>query len=126
MKTMPVFDSPQLAATVETLTPEEIDQLPFGVIGLDANDRIRVYNRTEAQNSGYRDRPARGRLFFEDVAPCLDNGYFKSRIERARRAGTLDISFAFIGDFADREREFKVRVQSATDGGCWIFHQRPC
>jgi photoactive yellow protein len=125
MTAHPDFDTPQLAAAVEALLPEHIDQLPFGVIGLDPHGIVRVYNRTEAELSGHKSRPAMGKDFFVDIAPCMDNGYFKGRIDKARAAGTLDIRFTFVGDFADRDRELTVRVQSAKDGGTWIFHRRP-
>lgn len=124
MTTLPEFDTPRLAAAIEALTAEQIDQLPCGVIGLDAAGVVRVYNATEARLSGYGSRQACGRRFFVDVAPCMDNAYFKGCIEHALRAGALDITFSFVGDFADRNRELTVRVQSAHDGGAWIFHRR--
>ena len=95
------------------------------MIGLDSNDQVRVYNATEARLSGYgSSRPSHGRSFFVDVAPCMNNSYFKGLIDKARAAGTLDIRFTFVGDFADRNRELTVRAQSARDGGIWIFHRR--
>lgn len=118
------FHAADLAAAVEALDVAQIDQLPYGVIGLDPAGIVRIYNRTEAQLSGRKDRPTVGHAFFADIAPCMDNAYFKGRIDAARAAGTLDIEFTFIGDFADRERELSVRVQSAGDGGVWIFHKR--
>jgi photoactive yellow protein len=121
---LPDFETPDLATAVEALSREDIDRLPFGVVGLDADGSIWIYNRAEAQLSGYKDRPAHGRLFFVDVAPCMNNGYFKGRIDKALKAGTLDISFSFIGDFNDRDRELFVRAQSASDGGYWIFIHR--
>ncbi len=124
MTVLPDFDSPRLAREIEALSPALIADLPFGVIGLDADGVVRVYNETEARLSGYKGRPALGRLFFTDVAPCMNNGYFKGRIDRAARAGTLDIRFTFTGDFSDRKRELDVRVQTARDGGTWIFHRR--
>lgn len=121
---LPDFDTPKLAQAVEALTLEEIDQLPFGVIGLDAEETVRVYNSTEAKLSGYRDRPSRGKLFFVDVAPCMNNGYFKGRISKALQGGSLDVTFTFVGDFEDGDRELTVRAQAAKDGGIWIFHRR--
>jgi hypothetical protein len=55
----------------------------------------------------------------------MANECFRGRIEAARVRGTLDIAFSWIGDFADRGREMRVRIQSASDGGVWIFMQRP-
>ena len=123
-KSLPSFDTPRLADAVERFSQEQLDLLPFGVTGLDAQDIVRVRNSYEADISGYGDRLAVGRLFFADVAPCLNNPYFKGRIEKARRDGTLDITFKFVGDFSDAERELTVRVQSGKDEGCWIFIQR--
>jgi photoactive yellow protein len=124
MASLPHFNLPLLARAVEALTTDEIDVLPFGVIGLDREGVVRLYSKTEARLSGRKSRPTEGKLFFVEVAPCMDNEYFKGRIDKALKAGTLDIAFTHVGDFSDREREFSVRVQSAADGGVWIFHQR--
>jgi photoactive yellow protein len=121
---LPSFDTPRIAEAVERLSQEQLDLLPFGVTGLDAQNVVLVRNRYENELSGFDDRLALGRLFFADVAPCLNNSYFKGRIEKARLAGTLDITFNFVGDFRDAERELTVRVQSGKDGGSWIFIRR--
>ena len=125
MKNQLEFDAPDLAAAVEKLTPAELDQLPFGAAKLDAGGVIRVYNKAEAERSGRGAMPSIGLRYFIDVAPCMDNGYFKGRLEKARAAGALNISFEFIGDFIDRNRELSVRAQSASDGGTWIFVRVP-
>jgi photoactive yellow protein len=124
VRSLPSFDTPRLAEAVEALTPEDIDLLPFGVTGLDSDNVVRICNRAELERSGFGDRVALGRLYFVDVAPCLNNGYFKGRIDKARREGRLDIAFNFIGDFSDSARELAVRAQSGRDGGWWIFIER--
>jgi photoactive yellow protein len=124
MATNTDFDDAKLRDALDLLTADEIDALPFGVIGLDAHGVVRIYNKTEAQLSGRKKRPTLNLDFFTDVAPCMNNEYFKGRIEKAQKAGTLEIAFTFVGDFADRGRELKVRVVSARDGGLWICHQR--
>jgi photoactive yellow protein len=121
---LPAFDTPKLANVIETLTQEELDLLPYGVTGLDAQNLVRVFNKTEAERSGFGQRVAAGRLYFFDIAPCLNNSHFRGRIDKARREGALDIRFSFVGDFSDSERELTVRAQSGKDGGCWIFIQR--
>lgn len=125
MNSLPSFDEPKLAAAVEALTDEQRDALPFGAIGLDPAGIVRVYSNRERALSGNLKKPVIGKTFFTDIAPCMNNGYFLGRIEKARAAGTLDIAFAFTGDYSDRDRELRVRVQSASDGGTWIFMQRP-
>jgi photoactive yellow protein len=121
---LPDFETPDLAAAVERLAPDLIDALPFGAIHLDGSWAVIVFNRAEATQSGYGTRPAVGRHFFTEIAPCMDNEAFRGRIERALAAGKLDIAFSHIGDFADLGRILDVRVQSAGGGGCWIFLRR--
>lgn len=123
---LPSFDDPRLAEAVERLPPGALDELPFGCIRLDAAGVVRLYSRSEAALSGSGGRQRLGLPFFAEVAPCMDGEEFRGRIERARAAGTVDLEFGWIGDFADRERELRVRVQSTAsgDGGVWLFLQR--
>ncbi|MGY2048486.1 PAS domain-containing protein [Methylobacterium sp. JK268] len=118
------FDRPDLARAVEGLGPDGIDALPFGVIRLDRQGIVCLYNATERAQSGSGAHPRLGRHFFSEVAPCMDDDRFRGRIERARAAGTLDLEFTHVGDFSDRERELTVRIQSSHDGGVWIFLRR--
>ncbi len=120
----PRFDDPDLAASVAGLSAADIDALPFGVIRLDPQGVVRIYNAAERALSGSGSRPRLGLCFFTEVAPCMNNAGFRGRIERALAAGHLDVEFGWTGDFHDAERSFHVRAQSAGDGGCWIFLQR--
>jgi photoactive yellow protein len=119
------FDAPDLVQQVEKLAPEEIDELPFGSIRLDQDLRVTFYSLAEGRLSGYGDRPAIGRIFFSEIAPCMSNELFLGRIDQARARGTLDMEFGWIGDFSDPNREIRVRVRSAGQDGIWIFLQRP-
>ena len=121
----PDFDHPDLARLVETLSADQLDRLPYGIIRLDQDGVVQIYNRTRSEESGRGGMPTIGLSYFDDIAPCLNNGYFKGRIEKARAAGELNIHFQFIGDFNDRDRELDVRVQAAKDGGTWIFIKVP-
>lgn len=120
---LPDFDEPRLAEAVERLPPDALDALPFGAIRLDAEGVVRLFSQTERHLSGYREE-ALGRPFFPEIAPCMDIASFRGRIECALAAGRLDLAFDHIGDFDDRTKELRVRVQSASGGGCWIFMQR--
>lgn len=122
--TLPSFDQPDLARAVEALPVQALDTLPFGAIRLDAEGMVRVYSGAERRLSGSGDRPRLGLDFFREVAPCMDTPRYRGRIDKALAAGTLDIEFGWTGDFADAERSLRVRVQSATGGGCWIFMRR--
>lgn len=118
------FDARDLARQVEALGEAEIDALPFGAIRLDEKGAVTFFSKAERDLSGYGARPTVGKIFFTDIAPCMADAGFRGRLEAARDRGTLDIAFSWTGDFADRRREMRVRIQSASDGGVWIFMQR--
>jgi photoactive yellow protein len=120
---LPDYHEPRLADVVETLSPEDVNALPFGAIRLDVNGEVTFYSDAERRLSGYRKKPM-GLSFFTEIAPCMNNAAFRGRIERALAAGHLDITFSHTGDFDDKAKELTVRVQSATGGGCWIFMKR--
>ncbi len=87
MTVLPTFDSLNLAEAVEALAPDDVDRLPFGAIRIGEDGSVLVYNKTEALLSGYKKRPAKGRLFFIDVAPCMNTDYFKGRIDQSISRG---------------------------------------
>ena len=118
------FETPDIARQVETLDEAAIDALPFGAIRLDDKGVVTFFSKAEREASGYGARPTVGKVFFTDIAPCMAQEGFRGRLEAARARGTLDLQFSWTGDFADRRPELRVRVQSASDGGVWIFMQR--
>jgi photoactive yellow protein len=124
MSSIPLdFSMPRLAEAVERLSAEQVDALPFGAILLDPTGAVVRYSNTERQQSGFP-HAVEGRLFFTEIAPCMNTPSVKGRIERAMAAGLLDIEFEHIGDFTDPSRSLFVRIQSAASGGYWIFINR--
>jgi photoactive yellow protein len=117
------FDSPTIARDVERLAERKIHRLPFGAIRLDDEGRVQFYSDAEARLSGFGNRPVLGRVFFTEIAPCMDNDGFLGRVRAAQLSGKLDLEFGWFGDFEDRNRHLRVRVQSAV-GGYWIFLKR--
>jgi photoactive yellow protein len=117
------FDVPDLAARAESASQFELDQLQFGVILLDDHDNVRFYSETEARQSGYGQLPLGQNLFA--LSSCLGSDAFRGRIERARANGTVDITFDWAGDYNDPKRTMHIRVQTARNGGLWLFIDRP-
>src|SRR5512146_1065547 len=113
------FDAPDMAARAERATLFELDHLPFGVIRLDREGTVQFYNMTEARLSGYGDIPIGKNLYA--ISDCLGSEAFRGRVERAMKDGPVDLEIGWPGDFADAQRELRIRVQSARNGGIWLF-----
>jgi photoactive yellow protein len=116
------FDAPDLAARIEQLTQYQLDRLSFGVILIDRDGIVQFYSETELRESGYGALPLGQNLF--EVSRCMASDDFRGRIERARENGPVDIEFGWVGDFADPDRDLRIRVQSARAGGYWICVER--
>jgi photoactive yellow protein len=118
------FDQADLAEVVDEMSDAERDKLPFGAIKIDDENTVIFYSQHEANASGMGSKGQVGRNFFADVAPCLATNDYLGRIEKARQSGNVDIRMGWIGDYLDDDAELHVRIQSAPDGGLWIFNLR--
>ena len=116
------FDAPDLAARAERASLFELDHLPFGVIRIMRNGTVQFYSATEARLSGYGEIPLGKNLF--EISECFGGDNFRGRIERALEQGPADLEIGWPGDYADPRRELRIRVQSARNGGLWLFIQR--
>ena len=116
------FNATDLAARIEALTQHEIDNLPFGVILLDRQGIVQFYSETEARQSGYGEIPLGKNLFA--ISTCLGSDAFRGRIERALEQGPVDLEIGWPGDYGEPRRELRIRVQSARNGGIWLFIER--
>ena len=115
------FDAPDLAARIEQLNDAERDTLPFGVIRLDREGIVLFYSATEGSQSG-NPNPPMGLNFY--TASCMGGDEFRGRIQRALEEGAVDLEIAWPRDFGDVNRELRIRVQSAHDGGVWVCIER--
>ena len=116
------FDAPDLAARAERASLFELDHLPFGVIRIARSGTVQFYSATEARLSGYGEIPLGKNLF--EISECFAGDAFRGRIERALEKGPLDLEIGWPGDYGDARRELRIRVQSARNGGIWLFIQR--
>jgi photoactive yellow protein len=84
------------AQRILDLPEDQIDTLPFGLIGVDADGRIDQYNAYESRLSRLSKDRVLGRNFFTEVAPCTAVKEFQGRFERfAAEPGPGAESFDF-------------------------------
>lgn len=85
---------------IRSLSPEQLDDLPLGVVELDPSCTVTRYNRTEARASGLMVGDVIGRHFFDQIAPCTSVQEFRGRAEEMMRSShalreELDFVFHF-------------------------------
>jgi len=104
------FSSADLAAQLDQCTPEQLDQLDFGVIGFDADSNVQRYNAFESQAAGLSPQRVLGQPLFTNVAPCLNNFMVAQRFEDAQdEGGALDDTIDYV--LTLRMRPVKVALR---------------
>ncbi len=91
------------------MSRDQADTQPFGIVKVDDDGVIQLYNRWESEMAGVAPAVAEGRNFFTQVAPCTNNrlvyGRFKSGVDK----GELDIEFNYT--FTYKMKPTNVRLK---------------
>jgi photoactive yellow protein len=107
---------------IESLSEQQLDELPFGAIRLDREGRILAYNRAESELSGRRRESVVGRNFFAEVAPCTDVPDFAGRFREGVAKGSLHTVFPYVFDHQMEPRNVWVTLfYSHETGTAWVF-----
>lgn len=76
------FDAPEMADVLFAATDATaLDELPFGVIGIDEDDEVVVYNQAERDFAGLSLEAVIGKDLFAEVAPCMNNFMVAQRLD---------------------------------------------
>ena len=100
------FDDPAMAETLEAMGEAELDELAFGVVGLDEEGHVDRYNAHEERSSGLPRDHVVGRHFFFDVAPCMNNYLVAERLEEPM----LDVTMPYVLTFRMRPTPIRLRL----------------
>ena len=92
---------------LEGLTDQELDALPFGVIGLSAACLVEVYNQTESKLAGLSQNTVIGTHFFLTTAQCMNNFMVAQRFEDEAE---LDAIFNFVLTLRMRPTPVRLRL----------------
>ncbi|MEZ4441563.1 MAG: V4R domain-containing protein [Polyangiaceae bacterium] len=95
---------------------QELDTLPFGVIGLTRSGRILRYNLAEARFARLDRAQVLGRAFYEEVAPCCATPEFKGRIDALFGSEEQwQLKFDYVFDFRFGAQLVDVEVIKSPD-----------
>ncbi len=107
---------------VETMTAEELDALPQGVIQLDRDGKILQYNLYEEKLADMKREDTVGRNFFKEVAPCTDVKGFHGIFQKGVAAGKLNHAFRHHFSFRKNPTDVLVEMDySASTDTVWVF-----
>lgn len=105
------FDSDDLLSRLEAMSPEQLDEVNFGIIGFDATGLVRRYNAHEAQMALFDREDVLGQHLFIELAPCLNNYLVASRFEDALATPEpLDEQLPYVLTFRMRPTRVRIRL----------------
>ena len=111
------FSSADLASQLDSCTPEQLDQLDFGVIGFDADTTVQRYNAFESQAAGLSPQRVLGQPLFTNVAPCMNNFMVAQRFDDAAEEGsTLDETIDYVLTLRMRPVKVALRLLAGPSG----------
>lgn len=94
---------------IPTLTAEQLDELPFGVIELGRKGEIIAYNRAESDLSRRKPADVIGHNFFNEIAPCTKVAEFQDRFyELYESAEEMLQEFDFVFPFKHGKTEVQI------------------
>jgi photoactive yellow protein len=86
------------------------DELPFGVVGLDASGITKVYNETEARMAGLDAKKVLECSFFDAIAQCMNNFMVAQRFEDEPE---LDAIIPFVLTLRMRPTPVRLRLMAS-------------
>ena len=104
------FHDDAVLETLSTAPADALDALPFGVVGLNEEGIVEVYNTYEAAAAGLTRERVLGRHFFFDVAPCMNNFMVA---ERLQNEDVLDCTLPYVLTFRMRPTPVRLRLLRA-------------
>jgi photoactive yellow protein len=111
-----------LIQSADEMSPQELDQLPYGMIQLDATGRILRFNAVESRLSSLPQQQQLGKHFFTEVAPCTKVQEFYGRFKEGVTREALDSSFQFHFAFKQNPRDVTVRLfYSRRTRSVWVM-----
>lgn len=116
------FDDAEMSETLDGLSEAALDELSFGVVGLDAENVVELYNVHEERNSGLSRHNVVGHSFFTEVAPCMNNYLVAERLDEA---ATLDITIPYVLTFRMRPTPVRLRLlRTSGSSRRWVLVAR--
>lgn len=117
---MSFVDSSTLT-TLPSLDQSQADALDFGIVKVDDEGNVLLYNQWESDMAGVPVASAMGKNFFTQVAPCTNNRLFFGRFKDGVSAGDLDTEFNYTFTYKMKPTNVVVRILRDGSSANWVF-----
>lgn len=117
---MSFVDSSTLT-TLPSLDQSQADALDFGIVKVDDEGNVLLYNQWESDMAGVPVASAMGKNFFTQVAPCTNNRLFFGRFKDGVSAGDLDTEFNYTVTYKMKPTNVVVRLLRDGSSANWVF-----
>ena len=105
------FEQVQLLESLTRFDRQQLDELPFGVIGFSRNYLITQYNRFEYHSTGLERDYVLGKHVFTEVAQCMNNYMVAQRFEDAwGTSSSLDNTLDYVLTWRMKPCRVKLRL----------------
>jgi photoactive yellow protein len=119
------FDSTDIENSLTDMTDDDLDQLAFGVVKLDASGRVISYNAAEGDIVGRDPKAMKGKSFFTDIAPCTNTPEFRGKFDDGIKNNNLNAKFDYEFDYQMAPTRVKIHMKKGmVRGEYWIFVKR--
>jgi photoactive yellow protein len=117
----------EMIQLLDTLSGEELDELPVGLIQLDRDGTVLQYNATESSLARLHQGDVLGRNFFTEIAPCTAVRDFQGRFQEGVASGVLDTTFGYRFRFDDdRAKDVTITLSYRPHADAvWVVVERP-
>lgn len=117
---LPPPPSPTALDAIDALDDAGLDELPFGVVGLDAACAVVRYNLAEARLARLDRQAVLGQPFFVRVAPCTATDAFEGRVRRFLAGDERERRFSYVFDFRFGAQQVEVELWRGS-GRCAVY-----
>ncbi len=109
-------------AELDSLSPGDLDALPYGVVGMSADSIVEIYNLTEAKLAGIAAPTVIGSHYFAETAQCMNNFMVAQRFEDEPE---IDALIDYVLTLRMRPTPVRLRLlKSATAARRFVLIQR--
>ena len=108
--------------TCGSMNQATADAQNFGVVKVDDQGVIQIYNKWESDMAGVPADQAVGKNFFTQIAPCTNNRLVYGKFQDGIGGGSLDAEFNYTFTYKMQPTNVVLRLfRDGASGTNWVF-----